>query len=212
MRSQLLLLPIALLPFLSAPGGEECRKAAARAQQEEPAIPSYEDEHARFVFFAVLEGLYEDGVPNEVVDVIAETDPKSGWPRNFVYACPICTPALDALRVYRARPLFFGRKTQEDTYGHGLPEALTQRLLARDRGVRLSAVEEVVKSWLHRRVELLRFTEKERAEWAEAYALRRKLGMQQLEAYRASGVGPADYAVMKSCAFCDAANGACSVR
>src|SRR5688572_9755879 len=51
----------------------------------------------QLVFFAVLEGLYRDGVTNSDVDLIIPPG-DGGRPRFdneiFVYACPLCHPAF----------------------------------------------------------------------------------------------------------------------
>jgi hypothetical protein len=52
-----------------------------------------------FVFHAVLEGLYTDGVSNEVVDKILKPDLLA----NFVHQCPLCHPAYQAFLLYRDR-------------------------------------------------------------------------------------------------------------
>jgi hypothetical protein len=75
----------------------------------------------RSIFLAVLEGLYTDGVSNEVVDAILTRDSTSDRPQPFVYACPICMPAHDALQTYRARPASYGRNIRVDTFHPGLP-------------------------------------------------------------------------------------------
>src|SRR5215467_14071305 len=52
---------------------------------------------SQLVFFAVLEGLYRDGVSNDIVDLIVPPN-KDGQSRfdseHFVYACPLCHPAF----------------------------------------------------------------------------------------------------------------------
>jgi hypothetical protein len=43
------------------------------------------DDPYELVFFAVLEGLYHDGVSTEIVDALLEQDEASGYPRHFVW-------------------------------------------------------------------------------------------------------------------------------
>src|SRR4029077_3675969 len=82
---------------------------------------------SQLVFFAVLEGLYRDGVANSDVDLIIPPGP-NGQPRfdpeHFVYACPLCHPAFEAFRLYRQRDDFFGLKAPVNTFGPGLDPAL----------------------------------------------------------------------------------------
>src|SRR5262245_60918988 len=51
-----------------------------------------EDAYSQTVFFAVLEGLYRDGVSTEVVELALAGDPATRQWDLFVYACPLCTP------------------------------------------------------------------------------------------------------------------------
>jgi len=208
MKALFALVPLVLaLSFAPSP-------APAPAVPIEPGGPrcaalSGENAMGRFIFHAVLEGLYEDGVSNAVVDVIAATDPKNGWPLHFVYACPICTPAFDAMRVYRARVPFHGRKDGPvDTFGKGLGEELTKRIVGDDLDQRLKAIEELVQRWISNRMHVMRFTAEERATWSQMFAEGRKKGMATLSSYKGQGLVPT-YDRMKECAFCNAANGAC---
>src|SRR5262245_43577757 len=60
----------------------------------------------RFIFYAVLEGCFEDGLATEDAAQILlrkENEPYA----HFVYACPVCTPTIHALEVYRSRPARF---------------------------------------------------------------------------------------------------------
>ncbi|HEU4420465.1 MAG TPA: hypothetical protein VFT55_16125, partial [Planctomycetota bacterium] len=73
------------------------------------------------IFYAVLEGLYDEGVSTEDVDILLHQDPATRQYSYFVAGCPLCTPAIDALQLYRGRPKFYGRKEACDTFGTGLP-------------------------------------------------------------------------------------------
>jgi hypothetical protein len=157
------------------------------------------------VFFAVLEGLYRDGVSNEAVDRILLCDPESGRYLHFVYACPICTPALDAFRTYRNRAPFYGRKTFRDTLGPGLAQATIEALESEEIQVRLSSIEGLVRSWVSRRLDGMRLTPEERAQWTMDFELGRKIGMSLLS----SSADLPGRELVNTCAFCDAATGAC---
>jgi hypothetical protein len=187
-----------------------CCPLVPRSQEIGPlpevALPSFrlslfDEEHERGIFFAVLEGLYEDGVNNEVVDAILAVDPDTGYPANFVWACPICMPALNAANSYRARISFVGKKLHRDTFGAGLEESRRAAILGDDGDRRRAAIQELVEGWIMRRLDRARLTESERADWTRAMEEGRKLGMEYLEAYRSLG---GSYAEMKGCPFCDA--------
>ncbi|MDP6518592.1 MAG: hypothetical protein QF411_01725 [Planctomycetota bacterium] len=76
----------------------------------------------RLIFHAVLRGLFEDGVRDDVIGRLTRTDQATGMPYSFVYACPVCMPAYNALRVYAQRPEFYGDKQGATTFGPGLSD------------------------------------------------------------------------------------------
>jgi hypothetical protein len=190
-------LPLALLAFVPAlgpAGGARCQ-AEQRWQGE---TLSHE------IFFAVLEGLYEDGVSSEAVDAITAKDPEHGYPANFVWACPVCMPAYEAMLTYRARPRFDFKKGPQD-FGPGLDEATMARLTTGEIAERQQAIMGLVERWLARRIEARRLTQVERDVWREEMAMRRKKGMSMLQSYQQQGM-KGSYAKMKACPFCDGAN------
>lgn len=182
------LLPLLLVAALPAAGG---------APDNDP------ERHHKMVFFAVLEGLYEDGVATEDVDAILSPDPETGYLENFVRGCPICDPACDAFRLYRGRPGFQEKKGEgtRNTFGKGLDAATREAILSRDPAKRFPAIEGLVRTWVARRLALLRLTEAEREGFTRAFEEMRKIGMSRI-----AGGAPAK---MKSCALCDGATAAC---
>jgi hypothetical protein len=166
--------------------------------------PAREWDLRQEIFFGVLEGLYHDGVQNEVVDRVIELDPKTNWPAHFVYACPICMPAFDAFRVYRARPAFFGDKGGATAFGDGLSDEESLRIQTEPK-----LVQSLVEKWMRRRMDDLRLTDAERARWTVEMEERRKKGMEQLSVYRSQGLVPN---FGKLCPFCEAGNDACKMR
>jgi len=158
----------------------------------------------QMIFHAVFEGLYADGVSNDDVDRILEKD-DNGY-TNFVYGCPICMPAIDALRVYRTRPKFYSRKGDPDTFGKGLDDEMRKRL-AVPGDSRLGAIEALTKRWVNRRLTLMRLTAAEKNVWKQRITEGRKRGMQLLGEYRRSGQ-PGAYVDRKGCALCDGASNA----
>ncbi len=187
--------------------------AASAEDRPGPALPLrpakvVRDEVTEGIFFAVLEGCYEDGASTELVDAMRARDPKLGYPVNFVYACPICMPVLFALDNYAARAKFRSSKTYDDTFGAGVETALAKRILGADAADRRLAIETLISSWIRRWLDARRLTDAELAAWAEEFAKRRKTGMEFLENYRR--VYPdAGFDAMKTCPACEAANGAC---
>jgi hypothetical protein len=151
------------------------------------------------VFFAVLEGLYEDGVATEDVDTILRRDPKTRYFENFVEGCPICDPARDAFQVYRGRPVWTYKTVPRDTFGRGPDEATRAALWSEDPTKRFPAIEGLVRAWVGRRLAMQRLTDAERKDYARAFEEMRKEGMSRI-----SGGAPSR---MKACALCDGAFG-----
>lgn len=154
------------------------------------------------LFHAVLEGLYTEGVSSDVVDAILVTDGTMGWQRHFIAGCPICSPCLDAFRLYAARPAFSSSKIHRDTFGPGLAQPLRSALLGEDDVARQEALSTLIARWLERRIEL------EQLEGAALANLREDLkrGSEQGEALLASYMQQpnlaAVYAHLSSCPWC----------
>lgn len=179
-----------------APGGEACRQAALDQ--------TVQQEGRRELFFAVLEGLYADGVSNQAVDAVLAADPENGLPVNFVKGCPICMPAYDAFRAYRARPA----SSFKSELGDGLAADVEAQLLAGTADERFAASGKLVQGWIARRFDARRLTPEERAAWARVMKGWREKGMAALENLR--GIErPGVFATRKACTMCDAANAAC---
>ncbi len=194
-------------------GGTQNSWTAHPQEERSPPPPSMGpncgDKYSRTVFFAVLEGLYEDGASTEIVDAVLALAPKGGGHLHFVPECPICTPALYAFQVYRKRPFLYGLKTGEfiDTFGAGLPSGTRDTLLGGTPAARLQTIQGLVQGWVRRRLEALRLTKAEAEAFTAAFEDGRRRGMSSLESRR-KVPGGFGYAGEKACAICDAANGA----
>ena len=162
----------------------------------------------RTIFYAVLEGLYEDGVPTSLVDVMLEKDERSRMTLHLIYSCPICDPARDALDVYRSRASWHYKGDRNDTFGAGLPAALAEDFRSGDRKRQFDAMQACIQRWIGKRLALMRLSEAERDRWQEALVIRRKKGMETLKGFQASGA----YAGVSACPVCDGANDACKPK
>ena len=185
---------------------------APQAQQSRPDVAAMlvpSEELRQPIFFAVLEGLYRDGVSSEIVDKLLEIDPITKYPANFVWSCPICFPVIDALDVYRARPNFRGRKTVGDTFGEGLPLAITEQIMHGEVLVRQQVIKTLVEGWIRVALDARRLTPQERQRFQDLMVVGRKQGMEYLENYRKLG---GNYGWMKECPSCEAGNGACKSK
>jgi hypothetical protein len=161
---------------------------------------------SQLVFFAVLEGLYRDGVSSADVDLIIPPG-KVGNGRfdleHFVYACPLCHPAFEAFKLYRQRGAFYGLKAQLDTLGEGLGQAVEVRLRGSDAGQRRQAIEELISRWVGQRLEMMRLSKEERAAITSEMEQGRKKGMGGLK--QASPTSQ----TRTNCPICDGSFGAC---
>jgi hypothetical protein len=161
------------------------------------------------IFFAVLEGLYRDGVTNSDVDLIIPPG-EDGKPKfsedYFVYACPLCHPAFEAFRLYRHRDNFFGFKRPPNTLGKGLDAKIAGRLHSSDVGERRQAVEELISRWVKQRLEMMRLTKAEQEEITREMAEGRKQGMGGLKNAVQSGAMSQS---RTNCPICDGSFGAC---
>lgn len=165
---------------------------APRAQ--DPPAERPDGETSRFIFFAVFEGLVEDGAPDAVVDRILQKNDKGAY-RHFVPGCPICLPTINACLAYQLRDRFDeGWKGDPYGAGPGLPEELAKLLKGESIQELRQGIERLVSRYVDRRCELLRLTEAERAGVRSAIEAGRKQGMKL--------IGQTD---MKECPSCDGA-------
>lgn len=153
----------------------------------------------RTVFFAVLEGLYEDGVATEDVERILLEDEAERL-IHFVPGCPLCMPARDAFRVYRTRALWTDYKDlPEGTFGPGLDKETRAALHSGDFATRFQAIQRLIERWVGKRLDLMRLTKDERFAWRNAIADMRKRGTALLQSANAA------LRSQKSCAVCEGA-------
>ena len=182
---------------------------------QEKVRMDYFGEAYQLVYFGVLEGLFQDGVKTEEVDLILRTNDGSASYEHFIYACPICMATIHALELYRDRPRFFGIKDHSPpakfrTFGEGLPDEVRAKLESEDVKVRLTAIHGLVGEWVVARLKSQNLAEEQRADLRKELEAGRDRGMQMLRGYQAKGeealrtFAPA-YAELKECAICNAA-------
>jgi hypothetical protein len=165
------------------------------------------------VFYAVLEGLYADGVDNGAMELIIPVKvgtKKPDFTASFIYTCPLCEPALEAMRTYHARPPFLGFKAPgPDTIGPGIDEKTREQLGSPALGERQDAMQRLVEKWVKQRLEIMRATDAERADWlAKAEAARTK-GLAILKTFKEKKTFGDSYAEWKHCPICDGVVAAC---
>ncbi|HLX61676.1 MAG TPA: hypothetical protein VKX17_10375 [Planctomycetota bacterium] len=152
------------------------------------------DPGSQMVFHAVLEGLYADGVSNEDVDRILPRE-------HFVYACPLCEPAYAAFAAYRARPEFQNRKAPISTFGKGLDPAISEKLKSKEVSTRRWTIGALIQGWVQKRLESMRLTPEESAEWNGRLGALHKQGMAMKDKFH-------DQYQEKDCAICSGCSNA----
>lgn len=163
--------------------------ALALALSQEAEVP--EPHLDRVLFFATLEGLCEEGLPEAAVKAILEQDAEGRY-RHFVYGCPVCHPVVEGFRAYAMRGKFyFGRKG----------DPLVGEVKAGEAFVKdpATALHDFVGRCVERHIRSRRLTE------AETAILRRRLaeGMKKGMSVLPSSDGFAH----ESCPSCDGSNG-----
>jgi hypothetical protein len=161
------------------------------------------DPACRLVFHAVLQGLYEDGVTDDVVNNIVPPD-KQGrekMRRSFVLDCPLCQPAFEAFCVYQSRPKF-SDGSKASTFGKGLPEAVQKGLLSDSLPTRLTTLRGPIRNWVEARLRSMKLTAAERRKWWDDIAARSLQGAATLRAQKAADPWYKDWSGYWGCAAC----------
>ena len=166
------------------------------------------EEMCQFVFFAVLEGLYRDGIQNEIVDAIigekiVKKDDKVKT--HFVFRCKLCHATYEAFRTYRNRPVFMQTK-EASTFGKGADLNQLKKLRSNDARTRIYAMGALVRPWIMHRIKETRKTPEEKTAMKkrfEKYALE---GADLLKTHKRAKDGfYLDWSFYGSCQACEAA-------
>jgi hypothetical protein len=163
------------------------------------------DPACRLVFFAVLQGLYEDGVSDEVVNNIVPPD-KQGREQmrhSFVLDCPLCLPAYEAFRAYQGRP------RNGPVLGQGLPAKTVEGLLSKTLSVRLMTLRGPIKRWVEARLITMKLTDEERQQWWTDITARVGQGRSTLEGLKKADPWYQGWSGYWGCAACLGAEDAC---
>lgn len=199
------LLGVALLsPALAEP--------VKKADPTKPPESWKDDPVCQMVFFAVLEGLYTDGVSNEAVDRVLGRKARGGAAdikATLVIQCPLCHPVFEAFSLYQQRPTFTGFKGQPDTFGKGLDPSLARGLESENLITRQHALQTLVQRWVERRMTLMRLTEAEKSEWMSRLQARSDQGKTMLTQLRNSDPVYKAWSGYAGCPACDGSTSGC---
>lgn len=123
----------------------------------------------RFLYFAVYEGLWEDGADAALIRSLRVKQDE-----HFVVKCYICNAVRHAFDAYAAAPnALFGDMGK----GTGLPKEIHDDLKDAKRETRLRGLERLVERYISRRYERLRMTEEEKAAMKARLEEERKFAM-----------------------------------
>jgi len=141
--------------------------ASLLVSQANNDVPSH-DQLNRFMFFAVLEGLMEDGAPDPVIKYLLAKD-KEGHYVNFVYGCKLCTPTIEAMRAFlMRRNFYFSRKGEPNFSQPRFSKDLEKQLMSKLSTERFRALSHLIDRYVRARFTRLRLTDAERLPWRHA--------------------------------------------
>lgn len=206
---RILLIAALALTASQAASAHEPRKA--EAGQKSTVVKDWKaDPACRLVFFAVLQGLYEDGVSDEVVNSIVPPDKKGRekMRHSFVLDCPLCQPTFEAFCAYQARPRFLG-EDRAATLGKGLSEKTVQGLMSKTVSIRLITLRGPIKRWVEARLVSMKLDAGEREKWWKDIMARSGQGTTTLNGLRATDPWYKDWSGYWGCAACLGSRDAC---
>ena len=175
-----------------------------------PPKEKFSETH-RFVFFAVIEGCFNDGVGQAEIDLMIpirpERENRRSITKNLVYTCPLCSAVFDGLRLYSDRQGFISgmsKKEWYNTFGEGL-DAKTKKALANEGEECRKAIQDLVHKWIETRIKKLRLNPKEGRALREKLAAMRDEGEKALKKFQDGEHGEElqkNYQAWKTCPVC----------
>lgn len=150
------------------------------------------DEECRMVFFTVLEGLYRDGVPSEVVDLVIGRVERNSVEKRFVFRCKLCHASYEAFALYQRRPEFSGTNGLNTIGAKPIAEDV-MKSLREDAGDREfgQAFSTIIQPWIKQKLLSMDLSDREMIGKIEKFAKLAQEGNALITGY-------------KSCQACDA--------
>ncbi len=182
------------------------------------------DDGYRFIFYAVMEGCYDDGLlSNDVAQILL----KNGEAKVTIkYLCSFHL-RLPRLHSHYSRPrslsipaivfwysmkTTWGCGTRGLTSGPGLSPDLKKQLYSKKAEDRLAAINTLMQRWVSKRMSMLRLSDQERAELQKTLEEMRKKGTDYLKNWEKSGPSQYDMSAFKNVHQCAVCNGACGLN
>lgn len=153
------------LVMVATGAGQADDKPAERAAPPPPSEQWRNDPACQMVFFAVLEGLYVDGVPDEAVDLIVppKTNLDTNVKHDFVFRCPLCHAAYEAFVLYQRRQAFNGANEKKSTFGKNFDARVIEQLKSDKPQVRVYAMGRLIRPWIDRKLNEMNLDETQKA-------------------------------------------------
>ena len=164
--------------------------ASAQPEKKVPVKPVdwKTDPVCQMVFFAVLEGLYTDGVPDDVVDAVVPREGKLA--KNFIPECPICHPVYEAFALYQKRPTFAGDGKQNTFGSGGLSAEIANALKSKELPTRVKqGISPLVQKYVSARLAKMNLSPEQKQEWDAKLRERAGQGGKLYSAYRFTPAG-----------------------
>ncbi|MCE9562394.1 MAG: hypothetical protein K8U57_10100 [Planctomycetes bacterium] len=144
------------------------------------AVDWKDDPVCQMVFFAVLEGLYRDGVSDDVVECIVPKTPnpeKDALRKNFIPECPICHPVYEAFALYQKRPNFKD-DGKRNAFGKGeLAPEIVKAFKSEDLQTRVKeGIQPLVGKYVAAHLAKMNLSAEEKQEWSKKLKERVKEG------------------------------------
>jgi len=143
-----LILLLASFSALGAPASGSPGETATKSKTAD----WYRDADCRMVFFTVLEGLYEDGIPQEVVDLVIGRVEDNNIDKAFVFRCKLCHACYEAFAVYQRRPAFNGAEGVNTIGNRVIAPALMEGLKSGSQRQFDAAFSGIIQPWVKQKL------------------------------------------------------------
>ena len=151
------LIPVLSYVFLKA----KCRYCKESISWQYPVVELV----TGFLFFAVLEGLHEDGMPIGLAKKIAQEENGN----YFVPKCPICMPVQQAFQAYS--------KGKMRITGNHLEESTQNNLVNENKTIRHESFKKLIDKYVDRYFAKLKLSGKEKKALKKLLEENREIGM-----------------------------------
>jgi hypothetical protein len=131
----------------------------------------YKDEECRMVFYTVLQGLYEDGISDEVVNLVIGRVETNSVEKRFVFKCKLCHACYEAFAAYQRRPAFHGAKGVKTIGSKTIPPEVMKNLQDNVHdGAFGRAFATIIQPWIKKRLLSMDLSEKDKVKKMQKFA------------------------------------------